>query len=62
LLIPIGVSVARKLIPDDVLADNRVEAARRFAEHPPRSLAGAAMVVLIWCVTLTLVGLAVRAW
>ena len=51
-LVPLGIAVARKLIPKDVLARCRAEAERRLAKGTPRSRLAAAAVVLLWALVL----------
>jgi len=48
LLVPLGIALAIKLIPADVLAECRAEAGRRFAQGGPKSRAGAAVVIATW--------------
>ena len=45
-LVPLGIWVAVRLIPDDLMAEFRAEAAR--INTRPRSLAGAVVVVIAW--------------
>ena len=49
-LVPLGLTLAIRLIPPSLLAEHRAEAARRFAEGGPRSRLGGALVVLLWVV------------
>lgn len=46
IIVPIGVMLAIRLIPPPLMAEFRAEAAR--AGRRPRSLAGLAVIVLIW--------------
>jgi uncharacterized membrane protein YkvA (DUF1232 family) len=48
IIVPVGIYVAVRLIPADVLEDLRQEAAERFASGKPVSRVAAAIVVLIW--------------
>lgn len=48
ILLPLLIAMAVRLIPDDVMAELRDTAERRFATLPPRSRAAAVIVVLIW--------------
>jgi uncharacterized membrane protein YkvA (DUF1232 family) len=48
LLLPLGIALAIRLVPSDVLAECRAEAQRRFAQGGPKSRAGAAIVVTLW--------------
>jgi uncharacterized membrane protein YkvA (DUF1232 family) len=54
LIVPLGVLLAARLIPADVMAELRGKA--ETAGRRPRSLAGLAVIVAIWC--LLLAGLA----
>ena len=56
LIVPLGVWLARKLIPPDVLAAARATAEAALAKGGRRSWAGAAVIVLIWLAILALVG------
>jgi len=47
-LVPLGLTLAVRLIPHPVLAELRAEAARRSADGVPRSRAGAILIVLLW--------------
>jgi hypothetical protein len=54
-IVPLGIALAWKLIPKDVLARCRHEAARRLAAGTPRSRLAAVAVVLLWAAVLGLV-------
>jgi uncharacterized membrane protein YkvA (DUF1232 family) len=56
LLLPLGVALALKLLPEQVLADSREKARRMVSEGKPVSRVAAAVIVAIW---LALLGLAV---
>jgi uncharacterized membrane protein YkvA (DUF1232 family) len=47
-LIPLGVMLALRLIPPEVMADCRVRADAALASGKPVSWAGAAIIVLLW--------------
>ena len=47
-LLPAGIALALRLIPADVLAASRVEAAKRLDGRRPQSRAAAVVIVLIW--------------
>ena len=53
-IVPLGILAVVKLVPAEVLAELRNEAARRLAAVP-RSWAGAAVIVLVWLVLLAIV-------
>jgi uncharacterized membrane protein YkvA (DUF1232 family) len=61
ILLPAGIWLCLRLLPPPVLTDARAAADRWFAERhgKPRSLAGAAVIVLVW---LALLLLAWRWW
>ena len=50
LLIPLGIWVALRLIPDDVLADARAHAAQHPADAPPLRWFAALGIVALWIV------------
>ena len=54
-IVPLGILAVVKLVPAEVLADLREEAARRLVARP-RSWAGAAVIVVLWLVVLAIVG------
>ncbi len=56
LLVPLGIAVAIRLIPPQVLRDSRAAAARAMAAGGPVSRVAAAVIVAIW---LALAGMAV---
>jgi uncharacterized membrane protein YkvA (DUF1232 family) len=47
-LVPLGLALAVRLIPAEILAEHRAEAARRFATVGPRSRVGVLLVVMVW--------------
>ena len=52
-IVPAGILLAVKLIPDDLMAEFRAEAAR--IEARPTSLSGAVFIVLLWLAAMALV-------
>jgi hypothetical protein len=52
LLLPAGIALAIRLIPPSVRAEHRTEAARRFADSPPRSWTGGLFVAAMWLLAL----------
>ncbi len=48
-LVPLGIALAVRLIPPEVLAEHRRRASRSLASRRPRSRLGAAIVVVVWC-------------
>jgi uncharacterized membrane protein YkvA (DUF1232 family) len=58
-LIPLGIMIALKLVSPELLAEHRASAAAKFANGAPRSVFGAAVVVMIWC---ALVSIVLWAW
>ncbi len=57
ILIPLGVVIALRLIPADVMSDSRAKAGQELQDGKPVSWVGAVIVALIW---LALAGLAIR--
>jgi uncharacterized membrane protein YkvA (DUF1232 family) len=53
-IVPLGILAVVKLVPGEVLAELRKEAARRLVARP-RSWAGAVVIVLVWLVLLAIV-------
>jgi uncharacterized membrane protein YkvA (DUF1232 family) len=47
IILPLGIKVAIRLIPDDVMADLRRQAEERMLTRP-RSAVGAVIVILLW--------------
>lgn len=47
-LIPLGVILARKMIPPDVMAECKTQAREVMKRGKPVNLAGAAVIVVIW--------------
>ena len=56
LLLPLCIWLALRMIPEPVLADARREAAARIAEGRPVSRVGAAFIVSLWLLGITLAG------
>ncbi len=54
LLIPLGVALALRMIPEEVIAEARIQAAENAQSGKPVSWVGAALVILLW--------LALAAW
>jgi len=52
LLIPIGISLALKLIPVAIVDEHRARAAQVFAHSRPPSWPGAALIVIAWSMAL----------
>ena len=56
IILPLGISLAIKMIPASVLADLRKSADAIIAKRP-RSLFGAIFIIVIWLIGITLIGL-----
>lgn len=56
ILVPLGLMLAVRLVPPQVLRECRAEAARREQERPPPSRAGALLVVCSWLLCAALLG------
>jgi uncharacterized membrane protein YkvA (DUF1232 family) len=54
-LVPLGVVLARKLIPADVLAECREKARNRAAEGKPTNWVAAGVIIAIWLLLAALV-------
>ena len=52
-IVPLGILAVVKLVPAEILAELREEAARRLAARP-RSWAGAAVIVALWLILLAI--------
>lgn len=55
ILLPLGIAAVVRLIPNEVMADLRLQAEERI-QNRPRSAVGAAMVILLWLTTACLAG------
>lgn len=63
IVLPLGLSIAIRLIPADVLAECRAQARQRATGDRPRSWLAAAVIVAIWLALAAGVGaLAWRRW
>jgi uncharacterized membrane protein YkvA (DUF1232 family) len=64
IVIPAGIWVVMRLVPPDVMAECREQAARWVGEKKPkpRSYFGAALVVSAWLIALTFVSWLVWRW
>lgn len=51
ILVPVGVWLLLKMLPDEVLADSRNQAQTWFQQQQgkPRSLMGLAIMLMLWC-------------
>ncbi len=54
LIVPLGIALVLKLIPAQVMADARRQAAEQSGQKTPAGLVGAIMVILIWLAILFL--------
>ena len=52
-IVPLGILAVVKLVPAEILAELREDAARRLAARP-RSWAGAAVIVALWLILLAI--------
>jgi uncharacterized membrane protein YkvA (DUF1232 family) len=59
-LVPLGLMLAYRLIPETILAEHRAEAQRHLGARPRSSLLGAGLVILIWSAILVWAALAIR--
>ena len=56
LIIPLGVGLALRMLPPDVMAECRHEANARMTAKHPESWAAAAVIIAIWLGSLALIG------
>lgn len=54
LLIPLGIMLAIKLIPEPVLSEYRVQAQAEMAQNKPKSWITAAVIVILWLMMATI--------
>ena len=59
ILVPLGIIMALRMIPPDVMAESRARADALMAEGKPVSRAAAVVIVAIWLAAATLAGTAV---
>ncbi len=59
ILVPLGIAIAIKLIPPQVLHDSRAEAGRVIAAGKPVNRVAAVVIVVIWVALAALVGVLV---
>lgn len=63
IVLPLGLSIALRLIPAEVMAECRAQARERLASGKPRNWLAAAVIVAIWLALAASVGLWVwQAW
>ena len=64
IILPAGVWLVLKLVPDDVMVECRAHAARWLEEQRPRprSYLGAALIVILWLAVLWLAWRWVESW
>ena len=59
-LLPLGIALALRLIPAEVIAESRAKAAEKFATGRPVSRSAALAIVAIWCGMLVLAVIGLR--
>jgi len=59
ILVPLGLWITLKLIPPQVMTDNRARARAEMAEHRPVNWIAGVLIVLVWIVALAVTALAV---
>ncbi|MCX6024229.1 MAG: DUF1232 domain-containing protein [Chloroflexi bacterium] len=63
ILVPLGIIVALRMIPPDVMAESRARADALMAEGKPVNRIAAAVIIALWLAAATLAGAAVwRMW
>jgi len=60
--VPLGITLALKMIPKEVLAVARVRAELEFADGKPKNWIAGAVIILIWIVLAALVVLWAVRW
>ena len=55
IIVPVGIAIALRLIPPEVMIDARIEAASRMEGGRPRSRTGLLIVIIIWLTGLLIV-------
>ncbi len=55
ILVPLGISIALKMIPDEVMNERRLEAQEALSEDRPTNLAAAIVIVGIWLLLVAIV-------
>ncbi len=58
-LVPLGIALALRMIPPQVMAECRARADEELARAKPVSIAGAVFIVIVWIALATLVGILV---
>jgi uncharacterized membrane protein YkvA (DUF1232 family) len=48
ILVPLGIALTLKMIPEEVLTEARAEAEKSFQDGKPRNWAAGAIILLIW--------------
>jgi uncharacterized membrane protein YkvA (DUF1232 family) len=48
ILVPLGITLALKMIPPEALAEARLQAAEQLKDSKPRNWAAGAVIILIW--------------
>lgn len=62
-LVPVGIALALRMIPLDVMAESRAKARKVILESKPVNRVAAAIIVVTWCLLAALaIALAVRAF
>jgi uncharacterized membrane protein YkvA (DUF1232 family) len=61
-LVPLGVYIALRMIPPQVMADSRQQARDVMAQGKPVNKVAAAVIVLIWIGLAVLVGVMIYRW
>lgn len=62
LLVPLGIALALKMIPEDVLAEARGQVATAFPDGKPKSWVAGAAIIAVWVVVLALVIFWMARW
>ena len=62
ILLPLGIALAIKLIPDELWEECKAEARTRLSSDLPRSRTAATVIVMLWLATICLVVWVIWSW
>ena len=62
IIVPLGIALVIRLVPKPVMAECRVEAARRLDARGPRSIVAAAVIIAVWLALAALSAWLVWRW
>jgi hypothetical protein len=59
IIAPLGIALAIRMVPGDVLAENRAKAQALLADEKPTSWVAGAVIIAIWLLVATLVAVVI---